>query len=355
MKKLFLFPVVALFLASCSSDDNNNDPVITDPVNNELITFGGQTNPLEVGGATEPNQVYVDLSGTSASPVIRDSWDLGFYSGSEFRVIINGAVRMAAKQLETTDITETVEEDNSVAVGTFDSANMAYVDDPQGETFGTAFGELATSEAEAKVFLVNRGSEVPTTEPAAGSSNVAGDSRGWKKVKIWVDGSDYKIQFADLASVNFEEVTISKNSLFNHVYFNLGNGEVVQIQPQKDSWDMNFTTFTNEVFQGEVSAGAYFYSDFIVINTLAGVAAYKVEGGQDTFDAFTALDVVPSEFSNDQRAIGAEWRNVTPVQLYDDVFFVLKDSEGNLFKIKFISMLNTEGHRGFPLFQYQLL
>ena len=73
------------------------------------------------------------------------------------------------------------------------------------------------------------------------------------------------------------------------------------------------------------------------------------------YDAFTLQDVNAGNFSSDQRAIGANWRNVLPVQVYNNVFFVLQDGDGNYYKVKFLSMLSTNGHRGFPVFQYALL
>ena len=60
-------------------------------------------------------------------------------------------------------------------------------------------------------------------------------------------------------------------------------------------------------------------------------------------------------FNADQRAIGADWRDVITRVVFNDVFFVLKDASGNYYKIKFISLLNANGERGYPVFQYALL
>ena len=60
----------------------------------------------EVGGPLEPNQVYVDLSSGKMTSAVRNSWDLGFYSGADFRVVLNNSVKMAAKQLKSTNIDE---------------------------------------------------------------------------------------------------------------------------------------------------------------------------------------------------------------------------------------------------------
>lgn len=356
MKKILLFSLAMLALVSCSEDGSNSNiaPIETPSAG---TVFGTAQHPLNIGGPNQQNQVYVDLSGEGAVPVARESWDLGFYSGNDFRVVLNGSLMMAAKQLETTDITLPQQENPAVAVGTFQPENLEYVDNPDGTLSGTAFKTIAASEAEAKVYLINLGHAVPTATPAVGSVNTAGDPRGWKKVKVWKDGDGYKLQYADLESASFQEIAIAKSPGYNHTFFSFTTG-VVMAEPEKDKWDMNFTTFTNEVFDNSgVSAGAYFYSDFIVINSKAGVTGFMVQGDTADYEAFTAASVQAGnyQFSSDQRVIGANWRNVIPVQLYDNVFFVLKDGAGNMYKIKFISMLNSNGERGFPVFQYQLL
>jgi hypothetical protein len=263
---------------------------------------------------------------------------------------------MAVKKLATTDITTVQEADPSVAIGTFNAENMAYVDNPSGDINDTAFGDIASSEATASVYLVNLGNSVPTEKPAVGSTNVSGAPRGWKKVKVWQDGAGYKLQYANPDATTATTISIAKDTAYNHVFFSLVNGAAVKAEPQKDKWDLNFTTFTNEVFDGGgVSAGAYFYADFIVTNTKAGVTAFKVQGDATAYAAFTLADVENHTYSSDQRAIGPDWRDVFTKAVFSNVFFVVKDGEGNIYKVKFISMVSTEGERGFPVFQYELL
>lgn len=354
MKRIFVLPL-ALLAFACGSDDTSNVAPI-EPISEGTI-FGTPEHPLNVGGPNQQNQVYVDLSEEATTPVSRNSWDLGFYSGDDFRVVINGSIKMAVKQLETTNISVVQQEDPMVDVGTFDVGNMDYIDHPNGQLSQTAFRILATSEAAAKVYLVNMGSQVPTDTPTPGASHVTGDPRGWKKVKVWRDGNGYKLQYADLNATTATEVSITKNPAYNHVFFSLTTGTTVNAEPEKDKWDMNFTTFTNEVFQGTESFGAYFFSDYIVINTKAGVTAAKISGDNVAYEAFTLASYQSGNYqqSNDQRAIGENWRNVLPVQVYNNVFFVLKDGDGNLYKVQFLSMLSTAGQRGFPVFRYALL
>lgn len=352
MKKIFLLPLALLALVSCGDDDSKIAPI--QQVSAGTI-FGTTDNPLAVGGSNQPNQVYIDLSNETATPVARDSWELGFYSGTDFKVVINGSIAMAAKALETTDITLPQSEDAAVNVGTFTPDNLVFVDKADGTIANTAFGTIATTEATAKVYLLNLGKAVPTVAAAAGSTNVAGVARGWKKVKIWQDRGGYMLQYADLASATPTSFSIAKDAAYNHIFFSLTANTRVAAEPEKDKWDLNFSTFTNEVFQGTESFGSYFYSDFTLINTKGGVTAAKVTGDAGAYDTYTLASATSLTFSADQRAIGADWRDVITRVVFNDVFFVVKDAAGNYYKVKFISMLDANGNRGYPVFQYALL
>ena len=91
------------FSISSIEQDNAN---IQGNVSHELSDsayLGGVFHPT-IGGPNEPNQVYIDLSSNKETVVRRDTWDLGFYGGEEFRVSINGSLYMALSQLPNTDI-----------------------------------------------------------------------------------------------------------------------------------------------------------------------------------------------------------------------------------------------------------
>ena len=210
MKKTFLLLSFALLtLGACSSDDNND-------TNTPVGPSVGQVLQPSVGGPNQPNQVFVDLSTGKIESVNRATWDLGFSSGSDFRVTINGSLKMAVKKLETSDITLVQQSDVSVAIGVGNNtvlSSKGFADNPTGVLagagvgIGTAIAEVSATDADNKVYLVNLGFKVSTAVPAKGSVSVDGDSRGWKKVRILRNGTGYKIQYADLASSTFEQKT----------------------------------------------------------------------------------------------------------------------------------------------------
>jgi hypothetical protein len=346
----------ALVLSSCSSDDTPSEPI-------EIVIEGASISP-EVGGPNEPNQVYVDLSTSTTTAIQRDTWDLGFYSGTEFRVAINGSIYMAVAELSETDIdavssssTEVQELQPSVAVGTYQAENIIYVDAPDGTITETAISEISATDADNKVYLVNLGNEVGTETPSTGSVTISGDSRGWKKIRVLKDGDDYVLQYADLDATTHEEVTVSKNSNYNFTFFSFNTDAVVSVEPEKIEWDLNFTVFTNEI----EGYGSYGYSDFVVNNVKADAKVYMIDTDVDafTYADFALSDVVDANFTSDQRSVGSSWRNgggpSSLPSLKENVFYVVNDTDGNYYKLQFLALTNADGERGYPEFVYSLL
>ncbi|MFD2822644.1 HmuY family protein [Lacinutrix iliipiscaria] len=353
-----IISISVLAFTSCSSDDNGpSEPI-------QIVIEGAAVAP-EVGGPNQQNQVYIDLSTNTSSNFQRDSWDLGFYTGTNFRVVINSSIYMATAELTSTDIdavnsssTEVQELQPQVAVGTFDAANMAYIDAPNGSISNTAIAQISDTETNNKVYLVNLGYEVGTETPTVGSVAVSGDSRGWKKIRVLKNGNDYVLQYADLDAVTHEEVTISKDSNYNFTFFSFNTETEVNVEPEKTNWDLNFTVFTNEID----GYGSYGYSDFVTNNSKSNVAVYMIDTEVDplTYEDFSLADVVDANFIyNDQRIIGSSWRNGggpgSLPSLKENVFYVVNDTDGNLYKLKFLALTNEIGERGYPEFVYSLL
>ncbi|KMQ63210.1 hypothetical protein ACM46_14875 [Chryseobacterium angstadtii] len=365
LKILSLLSIVAL--QSCLAADE--EPVAVAPLTGSVVD-------VAVGGPTEPNQVWIDLSDyKNAATNTRTSWDLGFYTGDAFRVVINGSIAMTvAKIPNATDINLVKESDvtalkTEAQVGTFSAANMQYVDNPNGSflTQTTGIAAIKENDAENPIYLVNLGRDLPSSNNiGAGSVSLSGAARGWKKIQILRSQNGYKIRYADVAATTYQEYLITKDTEYNFSYFNLKTGAPVKVQPKKKKWDLAFTTFTNEVFSAPTtSAGSYFYADFIVTNTLDGVGVYQVSAGgnlEQAYNAFKLSDVDQSKFIfNDQRALGDKWRTTTGTPdipqpfVYSDRFFVLKDTEGFYFKLRFNAMKDKNGNRGYSNFEFDPL
>ncbi|WP_348798758.1 HmuY family protein [Flavobacterium adhaerens] len=331
---------------------------------NETPSLGNALAP-EVGGPNEPNQVFVDLSTGMMTNTLRTSWDLGFYTGTEFRVIINSTVRMAAKQLETTNIDEVQAADDTMLINQGQGI-ASQIDDVTGDITKTAIAEVSATDSENKVYLINMGSNPATTTPTVGKEGAGGGtSRGWMKIRILRSGAGYKIQYATIDATTHNEATISKDAAYNFTFFSLLDQKTVTVEPQKAKWDLSFTSFTNTTSMGGPLV-PYFYPDFILNNLKGEAKTYQVLTSEFTYDNFTLANVDNAKFTNDQRNIGSNWRstvggtnaNGEPISGFAiklDRFFVVKDPAGNLYKVKFTSGLSDTGERGYPKFQYAIL
>jgi hypothetical protein len=359
MKKSFIFLLsFGAFAFTACSDDDNNQAYVQPPLSNATLQPG-------TGGPAQPNSVYVDLSSAGMTAVPRTSWDLGFYSGSDFKVVLNSSLKMSAKQLETTNIDAVATADDSMLIAQ-GQGNANQVDDPTGNMTTTAIAAVSANDAENKVYLINLGNGSAAAAPAVGAeSSASGPHRGWRKVRILRNGNGYKVQYGDINSTTHQEVTINKNEMFSFSFFSLTTSNVVAAEPQKNSWDLVFTTFTNVIPSGS-SLVPYYYPDYILTNTKGGAQSYQVLTGDGfTYDSFTLANVTTASFNTDQRNIGSNWRSTSivgpggfPVSqfvLKTDRFFVVKDTEGHIYKVRMTGGANQAGERGFPAFQYELL
>ena len=317
--------------------------------------LGGSFSP-SVGGPNEPNQVYVNLSSNKETFVVRDTWDLGFYGGDEFRVVINGSLYMAAAPLTTTDINSVNTASVSslqpqVAVGTFNPANKAYVDAPNGNILETAISEISEDDSQNPVYLVNLGAEVGTVQPNIGAVAIAGKSRGWKKIRVLRDRKGYLLQYADLDATSYEEVSIAKDADFNFTFFSFNKETIVNVEPQKLQWDLCFTVFTN-VLEG---SGSYGFSDFITHNRKGGVTTYRLIDSSITYENFTLTNVDDTLLEESQTVIGSSWRSVFNGIVTPNIYYILKGTNNNYYKIQFLDLINDNGERGAPRFEFKLL
>jgi hypothetical protein len=298
----------------------------------------------------------VDLSSNKETVVRRDIWDLGFYGGEEFRVAINGSLYMAVSPLPSTDINSV----NSlsvaalqplVAVGTFNPGNEAYVDGISGNILETAISEITVDDSDNPVYLVNLGVEIGTVQPNTGSVAIAGESRGWKKIRILRDGNGYILRYADLDATSYNEVSISKEADFNFTFFSFSANTKVNVEPQKLQWDISFTVFTNIL----TGAGSYGFSDFSLHNRKGGVTSYSLVDNNITYENFTAINVNDTLLQESQVVIGSSWRSVFDGTANTNIYYLLKDANNNYYKIRFLDLVNESGERGYPRFEYTLL
>jgi len=313
------------------------------------ILSAGATMEISGGGATYGNKVFIDLSANRQTAVNRTAWDLGFAMGEDFRLIVNSSTTMMARAIDKNDLTsvtaaDTVGFKNEMSVSAFNPEATNWIDDPSGDINSTAIAAISATATENKVYIINRGSGVGAPAP----------ERGWKKVRIVRnDAGGYTLQHADIASATFSEIQVSKDNAYQFTYIHFEDG-AVNVEPAKAKWDIAWTYFTNTLNNGG-SIIPYAYQD-IVLQNVSTVQTAKVLTSAVAYAAFAEDDLASLTFTSNQLGIGADWRRTSPspAVVYEDRFYVIKDADGNYYKLKFNAITN-DGVRGTPQVEFALV
>lgn len=334
--------IAAISFTACKKD---TDPLIVIPASNgSQIQLNGlvATEP----GSSAGNSVFVDFSANKQTPVARVSWDLGFYCGADFRVIINNTTTASAKQIGKTDLAAVTTADtvglNGLTLG-FDAASFNLVDNIFGDLSKTAIPAVSLVDADNKVVIINRGT---------GGSTPA---RDFYKIRVLRTNTGYRLQYAKLAATTFTTVDIDKDADYNFKYVSFDAGAVAA-EPVKNQWDIKWSyTLYQTSFGADMIPFAF--SDFISINAKAGVQAAEVLTSTVTYDNYTSANIASTTFSNAVDVIAGKWRSTNPATgVRTDRFYVVKDPSGNYYKIKFLTMgAGDGGTRGKPEFKYTLV
>ncbi len=364
MKKInYFFILLSLIICtSCAREDVT--PVKIPPISGAVL------DP-DLGGPSEKNQVWIELSTGLSKNTLRDDWDLGFYSGDQFRVIMNSSLMMAVGKIENKF---NIDEVNSASVASLKplvqvanfTDNGKYVDDPAGNylTQTSGIAEINANDNLNNVYLLNMGYKSYTGDTIPGTVYTLGEERGWKKIKIIRHQEGYKILYADLDETTHHEYIITKDQTYNFNFFSIIKGTSADIQPKKNQWDLCFTMMTNLINNPENNLPtSYIFPDVVLHNTLGNVGVYEITTaagqGETAYNNFKISDVDASKFIlNDQRTIGSNWRTTTGTngaEVYSNKFYIVKNSEGFYFKLRFLRMKNQEGYRGYPQFEYKAL
>lgn len=299
-------------------------------------------------GSSAANSVFLDLSSNQQTPVLRNSWDLGFYGGSDFRVTINGTNGASALVINKTDINAVSDKDfktDSLAVGQ-GVGKLSLVDDAAGDITKTVIAAVSATDADNKVYILNRKGGSMDVLPVA----------DLYKIRVLRKGSGYTLQYAKVNDTAFKTLDITKDGAYNFEFVSLERGATVDVEPAKDRWDlkwgysMYFTNFGSGLIP-------YGFSDLVFTNNLGGVEAAEVLTTTTAYDAFAESNLTGITFSKAADVIGSKWR-VTQgtVGVKTDRFYLLKDPSGNIYKLKFISFHASDGgERGKPKLEYKLI
>lgn len=341
MRKVFaVFLLLASgLLASCEKED-------------EAITLPapGDSKSLVAGmGVNYDNQIYVSLSKGLVHAANYKNFDLAFEASPTGRhIYLNGAKYMFLSHSGTTDIT------------TADSAGAVWkVDAEHLNNDSTAFGSWWQAPSvpplqESEVMIIDRGVIDHT-----------GPDRFRKIQVIQNDNDHYTVRYCKLDNSGLNEFTIQKDPAYSLMYFSFNNnGQLVLQAPKKEDWDFVFTKYTHVYFDEPLSSPYRYYpvtgGILNIWNDVTGVMAEKDSTPNFIpYETVHATEALAMNFSTRADIIGFDWKfydfasslyHITP-----DIYFVLRDQQGFMYKMRMISFYDNQGNKGTITFEYQRL
>jgi hypothetical protein len=342
MKRSIIYLILsALILTSCFKEDEKVPAHDSGNLIEDEVAMGG----------TYSYQVYYDLSSTtSISSNEKDIYDLAFESGEEgWHVLLNTATFMYAAGTGTTNFSAPI--DTTGFNWGFDKSD--------GDLDSTAIGNYfsydltdSTLIYTNEVYVLNRGYDI--------NANL----RGLKKVVIqMVSDSTYTIRYANIDGSDENTFTIEKedHEMASLSYFSFNNGGTqIYPEPLPADYDLLFTQYTTLLYTDLGDPYPYLVTGVLVNRQ----RVWTVRDTTISFDEITYETASTMDFTRQLDNIGYDWKVLegdvtgggTPVYLIvEGLHYIIRDTEGFLYKLRFVSFYNSDGVKGYPNFEYQRL
>jgi hypothetical protein len=320
-KELFIIVTSLLVMTSCEKNDTK------DPFTEYTVAMG--TNSA--------SDVYFKLANGEIKAVTRSDWDLAFSVPLQTAtILINEGAGVELYCVGDTNQWESIDEN------TIDNLQKRYND--ESDWFAGAFNVNASG-------FPNYGWGTYHGPP---DHNVGGDSiyvvkltdASYKKLMIRVKlgiGSASVIRWADLNGDNESIETLSTapyDELKHFIHYSLVNKEIVEAEPDMDTWDLLFTRYYTRIPTGPSS-----YMNYMVTGVLnnSGASIAKVTGIPP--EKATESDIT-GDYSDAANTIGSDWKESHPithaVSLADSTSYFIQSVDGNTYQLYFTNYTSLE-------------
>ncbi|CAM4323076.1 type I secretion C-terminal target domain (VC_A0849 subclass) [Pedobacter westerhofensis] len=306
------------------------------------------------------NSAFLDFSTNTQTAVVRSSWDLGFYCGTDFRVIINHTVGAAVAVSDKTDLNAVTIADTVALVPRLtlnsDTGDLTTVDpvapaDSAAYLAGTAIPSVPGS---SKILILNRGR----------STNLG--RRNWIKMKITATNSGYSVTWGTITIngvVNnnnlYSSFSINKDASYNFRYYSFSSSAVTY-EPAKTLWDISYGQSTYKITGNDGITRPVPTTDFMLINFVNGVKAAQLNDDPSgiNYANIDSTKLAAITFSGARDVIGVNWRTVAlvgnaansgAIEYNTKVFYLIKDRDNSVYAVSFAG----GGSRGAPIVRYR--
>lgn len=337
LKVISLLLTQVILFTSCFKEDERIEPSHPGDVTTKVIEMLPDYSV----------QSYFDLSsGEVVSTNLKDSWDLGLTcTENDFTLILNTSrfIKIAHTESDNFEVPYTTEG----FVWQFDESSG----NPKGNAIGKWWDSTATGlVSHREVLLVDRGIDEE------------GLPAGFVKIQPLLNSStgEVSIRIANLDGTDDRTFSFTKLSGLRYVAMSFESGQnEIQPEPLLSEWDLLFTQYTTLLFTDEGDPYPYLVTGVLINDSLVTA----VMDSLTPFESITREHAEGLILSSRSDVIGYDWKkvngdvstgNVTYTAI-PEMVYIIRNSDGFLFKLRFIDFYNDLGQKGYPTFEYQKL
>jgi hypothetical protein len=332
---IFLIPItLAFILTGCFEDDQKVPPHIP-----------GDEISYEFTKSMYTNQAYFDLGTNSVQAEnINGVWTIKFGAeAGDWHIGINSADYWAVYP-SGTSIPDSVLSRPPVESWIFDHSSG----DPDSSAFaGWVQFTLDDTVYTDQIYLIGKYDGIAYKATYAVQFLSVNEFGYLFRIRNWPSGE-------------WKEYEILKDEIYNYIYFNASEKRTLpELEPDKNNWDLLFTQYGSIIFTDDGIPTPYYVRGVLLNRYALTVAVDSLKAFQD----INFEDVANYSFSAVQDIIGYEWKDVEVDQISNTavyivrpgITYIIRDTEGVFYKMRFISYYNNSGEKGFPVIEHSSL
>lgn len=331
MRKLALIWISLVLLSSCFKEE---EPRVAN-VNFETIALGDDYD----------QQIFYSLYDTSviSSNSYKD-WNLAFYCGDDASFIrLNAAANMWAIKTGSTNFDDSFGSLYNQEDKRFDGSH-GLKDDLAIDIIAPGFSTDTLLNA-SMVYLIHPGVDA--------NGNELGQYKKFLFKGIYYDS--YLIRYANLDGSDEHHMLIPKDGSLSYVSLSWNTNSLVNIEPDKSTWDLLFSRSTDTVYTTD---GTDFLTGYAVTGAYLnaeGVKAYMTE--DISYEDFQFSDIDYTQLSKNCNSIGHNWKQFSDQYfIFKNKTYIIQDRDGRYYKLRFLSFYDSAtGQKGYPSFEFELL
>jgi hypothetical protein len=333
--------ILFLIIFSLSSCFKKEDPIILPAGNSEISSV--------FLGEGYSKSMYFDMGTNTYQEKRWADWDICFDASKEgYGVFINTAKSIAVRNIDLYNLTEKKAIDTN-----YFRTYPELLEPPEGEPAKSAMGGWKTYTSRGGL------SGIYVIELKSNS----GYNR-FKRLQILSEvDTAYFVRITDLFNANGDTIfngpvqTIPKNPNQNFTYYSFDNkGHIVDhAEPDKHSWDFVFTRYKH-IFYNVIPGQPFPYGPLTGILSNSNDVEVARDSAFIGFENIDASSIPKYTFSKTRNAIGFDWKTHAQgpggYSIATDLCYIIRDTEGYYYKLRFLDYNNELGQPGYPKFEF---